>query len=197
MPQPFLPRRRSALSRLCALAVPLLLAACAEGPPGLPDSPYAPGLDPKGDAVDGMVVGDRLLQAGEYELAIDAYTRAALDQGLTPRVYAGIGTANLQLGRLGQAEEQLRRASEGADTSPEVWNNLGLVLIGRGQLQEAVATLRRAYALDNGESDAIRDNLRLALAMMGERPYDPEQQEDFQVVHSGQGYYEIRDTDPG
>ncbi|MGI3163289.1 tetratricopeptide repeat protein [Pseudooceanicola sp. 200-1SW] len=196
MPLAPLPRRRSARLLLTALA-PLALAACVAGQPDRPDSPYAPGLDPRGEAVDGLVVGDRLLEAGEYELAIDAYTRAALDQGLTPRVYAGIGTANLQLGRLGQAEEQLRRAAESDDTPPEIWNNLGLVLIGRGKLQEAVSILRRAYALDNGESDAIRDNLRLALAMMGERPYDPGQEQDFQVVHSGQGYYKIRDANPG
>lgn len=183
-------------SRLLPLLALPLLSACMGGGTGQADlsSPYAPGIDPSGEAVDGLIVGDRLLAAGEYELAIDAYTRAALDHGLTPEIYAGIGTANLQLGRLGQAEEQLRRAAEAADTPPEVWNNLGLVLIGKGEIQEAVAILRRAYALDNGESDAIRDNLRLALAMLGQRPYDPDQEQEFQVVHSGQGFYEIRDT---
>ncbi|PJE32130.1 Tetratricopeptide repeat-containing protein [Pseudooceanicola antarcticus] len=186
---------RRFLLRLILLA-PLCLAACME-PSRDPTSPYAPGLDPRGEAVDPMLVGDRLLAAGEYELAIDAYTRAALDLGLTPKVYAGIGTANLQLGRLGQAEEQLRRASEAPDTPPEVWNNLGLVLVAKGQVEEGAATLRRAYALDNGASDAIRSNLRLALAMLGERPYDEGQEQEFQVVRSGHSVYKIRTANPG
>ncbi|WP_010139785.1 tetratricopeptide repeat protein [Oceanicola sp. S124] len=184
---------------LPVLALPLLVLTGCGSPPSQPDlsSPYAPGLDPRGEAVDGLVVGDRLLAAGEYELAIDAYTRAALVHGLTPEIYAGIGTANLQLGRLGQAEEQLRLAARAPDTPPEVWNNLGLVLVGKGEVAEGAAILRRAYALDNGGSDAIRANLRLALAMLGERPYDDGQEQEFQVVRSGQSVYKIRTTDPG
>ncbi|MBR9764989.1 MAG: tetratricopeptide repeat protein [Rhodobacteraceae bacterium] len=185
---------------LSALLVPALLGLTACGNTGSEvdlSSPYAPGLDPRGEAVDPMLVGDRLLAAGEYELAIDAYTRAALDLGLTPQIYAGIGTANLQLGRLGQAEEQLRLAARAPDTPPEVWNNLGLVLVGKGEVAEGAAVLRRAYALDNGASDAIRANLRLALAMLGERPYDADQEQEFQVVRSGQSVYKIRTTDPG
>ncbi len=61
-------------------------------------------------AVDGLVVGHRLMDAGEHELALQAYTRAAAEHGLTVDVISALGSANLGLGRLGQAEKLLRRA---------------------------------------------------------------------------------------
>ena len=79
-------------------------------------------------------------------------------------VLSGLGCANLALGRLGQSERLLRRAVKEDDALPEVWNNLGVVLMEQGKTLEAVEIFKRAFALDNGESDAIRDNLRLALA---------------------------------
>lgn len=180
-----------------ALVCAVLLSGCAEGlkTPDK-DSPYAPGVDLKKDAVDGTVVGNRLLEAKQYELALDAYTRAAATQGMTGEIYAGIGAANLGLGRLGQAEQQLRKAITFEDAAPETWNNLGLVLMDTGQLPEAVEILRRAFALSNGESDEIRDNLRLVLAMQGETVYDPELQEELDLVRSGQSVYRLKPQEP-
>ena len=59
---------------------------------------------------------------------------------------------------------------------------------------EAAEVFRRAYALDNGESDAIRDNLRLALAKIENPGYDPDQQQDYALVRLGSGSYLIRRT---
>jgi len=180
-----------------ALACIAALSACTHGltKPDQ-DSPYSPGVDLKKDAVDGTVVGNRLLEAKQYELALDAYTRAAATQGMTGEIYAGVGAANLGLGRLGQAEQQLRKAITFEDAAPETWNNLGLVLMDTGQEPEAVEILRRAFALSNGESDEIRDNLRLALAMQGETVYDAELQEELDLVRSGNSVYRLKQQEP-
>ncbi|MDC0738223.1 tetratricopeptide repeat protein [Cognatishimia sp. SS12] len=189
---------RRALSTALTILT-LSLAACSQGGLGVSgaskDSPFAPAVDPRGAAVDPVLVGHRLMDAGEYELAMRAYTRAAVDQGLTPEILAGIGTANLQLGRLGQAEEVLRDALKADESLPETWNNLGVVLMERGKTAEAAQILKKAYALDNGESDAIRDNLRLALAKLENPAYDGAQQkEDFKLVRRGSNDYVLRRT---
>jgi len=141
------------------------MAACSPGGFSRDDSsPFAPGTDLRGEAVDGVEVGHRLMAAGEYELALEAFTRAALDQGLTPEILTSMGTANLGLGRLGQSETLLRRAVAEEPEWPEAWNNLGVLLMEQGNISEAVQVFRKAFALDNGESTSIRDNLRLALS---------------------------------
>ncbi len=170
-------------------------AACTPG--GFSESGdrlYAPGADPRGEAVDGLLVGHRLLDAGEPELALEAYQRAAFSEGLTGEVLSAIGSANLALGRLNQAERQLRRAVEIDGANPHVWNNLGVVLIEREKTAEAAEIFRKAFALDNGESDAIRDNLRLALAKAENSVYAPGEAEDYRLVRRGSGEYLIRNA---
>ncbi|MCL6285344.1 tetratricopeptide repeat protein [Ruegeria sp. 2012CJ41-6] len=161
----------------------------------LPDDPFPPGIDHKGQAVDGVEVGHRLMAAGEYELAMDAFTRAALEQGMTPEILTGLGTANLELGRLGQAETMLRRAVADTPDWPEAWNNLGVLLMEKGEISEATQVFKKAYALDNGESDSIRDNLRIALAK-SENPAinTPEANQDYKLVQRSEGQFLIRKT---
>ncbi|WP_299841871.1 tetratricopeptide repeat protein [uncultured Roseovarius sp.] len=172
------------------LAIFLTLTACSQG--SSPDNPYAPGVKKSGEAVDGLIVGNRLMAAGEYDLALDAFTRAALTHGMSSDVLAGLGTANLGLGRLGQAEDLLRQALEKDERSPEIWNNLGVVLIEQGKNSEAEQFFRRAYALDNGESDSIRDNLRLALAKTEDSAYGEVQEQDYKLVRRGSSDFVIR-----
>ncbi|MBN8185874.1 tetratricopeptide repeat protein [Salipiger thiooxidans] len=177
------------------LSLVLLLAACSSGGRLASvdeDQVYAPALDPRGESVDGLVVGHRLMAAGQYELALEAFTRAAGEHGLTPEVITSLGTANLALGRLNQSERLLRRAVEDEPTWAEAWNNLGVVLMERGETAEASEVFRRAYALDNGESDAIRDNLRLALAKMEDSDYGAGQEQEYALVRLGSGSYLIR-----
>ncbi len=178
-----------------AIAALAAMAACAPERIGGPEGgPNAPGVDLRGEAEDSVTVAHRLMAAGQYELALDAFTRAALDQGMTAEILTGLGSANLGLGRLGQAEEMLRRAVKAAPDWPEAWNNLGVVLMERGKTAEAGEIFRRAYALDNGESDAIRDNLRLALAKL-ENPVNNEQQnQEFKLVRRGSSDFLIRKT---
>jgi Flp pilus assembly protein TadD len=89
---------------------------------------------------------------------------------------------------LGQAERWLRRAVEEDPTFPPAWNNLGVVLMERDQIGEASEAFRRAFAADNGNSDEIRDNLRLALAKLDD-PSDTQDQENqnFSLIRRGVG----------
>ncbi len=171
------------------------LTACGQGgfaPNG--DQVYAPGVAGQSD-IDGLLVGHRLMAAGEYELALRAYTRAAAQQGLNVDTLSALGSANLKLGRLSQAERLLQRAVDEDPTFAAAWNNLGVILMERGKTAEAAQVFRRAFATDNGNSDQIRDNLRLALAKMENPAYTGTQEnEPFQLVRRGAGDYVILST---
>ena len=177
--------------KVCRASLVLLvlfcgLAACSTG--GLNRSAggiYAPGVAGASD-IDGLIVGHRLMAAGEYQLALDAYTRAAAQQGLNVDTLSALGSANLRLGRLGQAEGLLRRAVAEAPDFPPAWNNLGVLLMERGDVAEATEVFRRAYATDNGNSDQIRDNLRLALARLESSSYQEINEDiNFELVVRG------------
>ncbi|OCX65901.1 hypothetical protein BFP70_07135 [Thioclava sp. SK-1] len=180
----------SPLTRVCLVTVLALgLSACSSGGfSAANDSPYAPGAA-EGESVDGLLVGHRLMAAGEYELALRAYYRAMVDQGATVDTLSAIGSANLKLGRLGQAEQILRRATEADQTFVPAWNNLGVVLMERGKTAEAARVFRTAYALDSGQSDAIRENLRSALAKTQDRAYDQPQKQEYKLVRRGKGEF--------
>ncbi|MEM7720175.1 MAG: tetratricopeptide repeat protein [Pseudomonadota bacterium] len=172
-----------------------LLAACdtAGGLQPLESSVFAPAGTPRGQqAVDGLIVGHRLMKAGQYELALDAYHRAAAEQGFNVDVLSAIGSANLQLGRLGQAEQVLRRATQVDETFPPAWNNLGVVLMERGNFGEASRVFQLAFALDSGRSAEIRENLALALAKRENPAYSAP--DEFRLVRRGPGVYQILET---
>ncbi len=178
-----------------ALATLVVALAACENTGGLSQSDNSPFAPPLADAevensVDGLIVGHRLMEAGEYELALKAYLRAAATEGINVDVLSAIGSANLQLGRLGQAEQILRRATELDETFPPAWNNLGVVLMERGDYGEASRVFRLAYALDSGQSAEIRENLRLALAKLDNSAYS-EPEENFRLVRRGPGYYQL------
>ncbi len=153
--------------------------------------PY--GVDTRGSGVDGLLVGHRLMEADEYELALKAYLRGAAENGMTVDVLSALGSANLALGRLGQSEALLRRALDVDPTFVPALNNLGVVLIERGKNGEARVIFQRAFAQDSGQSDSIRENLRLAIAKTENTAYDDSQTEDpkFNLVRRGQGQYEL------
>ena len=179
-----------------AIAAMFSLAACDQTAGGFGLSggaSGAPRVDASEQSVDGLVVGHRLMAAGEYELALDSYLRAASEQGINVDVLSAIGSANLQLGRLGQAEQILRRATEVDETFPPAWNNLGVVLMERRKYGEASRVFRVAFALDSGQSAEIRENLRLALAKRGDPDYSAAQ-EDFRLVRRGPGFYRLLET---
>ncbi|MEP5730601.1 MAG: tetratricopeptide repeat protein [Sulfitobacter sp.] len=186
------PNFRRVTLRTLALSSILGLAACSTGGFSADDDQvFAPGVNQRAQAEDGIEVGHRLIAAGQYELAIRSFNRAALEKGLDGEVLSGLGSANLGLGRLGQAEELLRRAVKEDGELPETWNNLGVVLMERGKTLEAEQIFKRAYALDNGESDAIRDNLRLALAKSENSASLAVDNDNYKLVRRGGGDFLI------
>lgn len=151
---------------------------------------YAPiGVDTSEQSVDGLIVGHRLMAAGEYELALKAYYRAAAESGMNIDTLSAIGSANLKLGRLGQAEEVLRRATDQDESFVPAWNNLGVVLMERGKFGEAERVFRTAFALDSGKTDEIRDNLVLALAKIENPEYSQGNESNFALMRRGTGDY--------
>lgn len=184
------------MTRYPALAVLMmtLLAACNSG--GLGTSAGAarnapPGADARKEGVDGLLVGHRLMDAGEYELALKAYLRSASEHGMNADVLSAIGSANLQLGRLGQAEQILRRATEADPSFVPALNNLGCVLMERGKAGEARIVFQQAFALDSGQTDSIRENLRLAIARTENSIYAETDVEKpvMKLVRRGHGTY--------
>jgi Flp pilus assembly protein TadD len=169
--------------------ITLALAGCVPAGGVSRNAPH--GIDARGKAVDGMLVGHRLMESGEYELALKAYLRAAADRGINADVLSGIGSANLALGRLGQAETTLRQALKLDPNFVPALNNLGVVLMETGEIGEARAVFQQAYALDSGQTDSIRENLKLAIALSEANVYDPnlEQKGEFRLVRQEKGKY--------
>jgi Flp pilus assembly protein TadD len=62
-------------------------------------------------------------------------------------------------------------------------NNLGVVLMERGKVGEARVVFQQAYALDSGETDSIRENLRLAIAQSENIP--PAEDNSVYITQSG------------
>ncbi len=188
---------RTALLALAALALTFQAACSSSGLNRSAGGIYAPGQGPGAD-VDGLVVGHRLMAAGQFELALQAYTRAAGEQGLNVDTLSALGSANLRLGRLGQAERLMRRALEQDAGFAPAWNNLGVILTEQGKTAEAAEVFRRAFATDNGNSDEIRNNLREALARLEDPGYVPMQgNPEFQLVLTDPADFSPPETSPG
>ncbi|THD81610.1 tetratricopeptide repeat protein [Aliigemmobacter aestuarii] len=177
------------------LALCVVLAGC-QGigtPQRFLDENAPPPVDPGGDGVDGLLVGHRLMEAGEYELALKSYLRAAAEQGVNVDVLSALGSVNLHLGRLGQAESLLRDAIEADPTFVPALNNLGVVLMEKGQVGEARVLFQQAFANDSGQSDSIRENLRRSIALTENTGYTEanEEEQSFSLVRRGKGQYEL------
>lgn len=145
------------------------------------------------DEVDQILVGDRLMDAGQPDLALRAYYRAAGNTGLDAEVLTAIGAANLALGRIGQAEDQFRQALEIDESFVPAWNNLGVALMERGDYGQARRAFEQAFALDSGQTDAIRDNLRLSIARMENIIYnETNARPALGLIRRGGGVYDLR-----
>ena len=177
-----------ALGRVVFLLLLALLAACAGELSS--SGRNAPVADASRRSVDGLEVGHRLMAAGEYELALKAYYRAASEQGMTTDVLSAVGSADLKLGRLNQAEQILRRAVQEEPTFVPAINNLGVVLMEEGKYGEARGIFQTAFELDSGNSDEIRQNLRMAIARTESSVYvepDAKDAPRFNLVRRGEG----------
>lgn len=154
--------------------------------------PAPPGLEI--ETVDGLTVGHRLMAAGEYELALQAYTRAISEQGLNADILSALGTANLKLGRLQQSRTFLGMAIERDESFVPAWNNLGVTLTELGEYREAREAFRLAFALDSGRSEEIRQNLIYAEQNVSSITSPEAAEPDLFLVRRGNGRYLLLST---
>ncbi|MFN3953608.1 MAG: tetratricopeptide repeat protein [Pararhodobacter sp.] len=176
-----------------ALGLAALLAACQTTTDFTPDRLGGSG-NAVAEAADGLAVGHRLMAAGEYDLALRAYYRAAAQRGPGADVLSAIGSANLRLGRLGQAEQMLRRSLDLDPAFVPALNNLGVVKVEQRRWGEARHLFQSAFALDSGRSPEIRENLRLAIANLENSGYTAENNYNFALVRRGNGRFLLLST---
>lgn len=180
--------------RLLICTVPfLLLTACNSSFFALSEDerrgPAVPFGTQRTASVDGLIVGDRLMAAGEFQLALNAYRRSAAENGLTAEALSGMGSANLRLGRLNQAKILLEKALESDNESAAVWNNLGVVLMNQQEPRQARQAFRVAFGIDSGDSELIRQNLILANEQISAQTTKIVELTDYSLVRHGNGSY--------
>lgn len=176
-----------------------LVAACADGLPGragtAPDPLRPPGLAEGPASVDPQVVGDRLLAAGEADLALESYVRAATGpEGLTPGLRQSMARAHIAEGRLRQAESLLREVVALEPRNVGARNDLGVALLELGRAGEAHAMFRSAYALE--PFPEIRENLRLSEAGLAATVGDVGSEDTFALTRRGDGTYDLSARPP-
>ena len=177
------------------IIIGLTLSGCATtATEPVAKSPNMPAIDFRGQGADPLQVAHNLMAANQPELALRAYYRAAATRGATADVLTGIGSANLRMGRLGQAERILRQAIVADPEFAPAWNNLGVVLMEKGDIGEAKEMFRRAYALDSGESDSIRANLRTAIAQTENFGYYEETTSSYELISTSSNTYKLTNT---
>ncbi len=185
--------------RVAAFALIVILGACGAqqdspiahltangGPDRLGATSRGPDVP---DAVDGLIVGHRMMAASEFDLALREYHRAAATHGPSVDVLSAIGSANLRLGRIHQAEQDLRRALEKDETFVPAHNNLGAALAEQGKWGEAQLHFRNAFAFDQGRSPEIRENLRLAIEMTEKTSYSDDEAHQLLLMRRGTGRF--------
>lgn len=185
-------------TRAVALILLLTLTGCDTlGGNGLSGDGLAPtGVPDVEEAADGLVVGHRLMAAGEYELALKSYTREISNQGLTVDVMSALGSANLKLGRLQQAKKFLEQATAKDPDFVPAWNNLGVVQTSLGEFVQAHQSFRAAFSLDNGTSEEVWQNLLLAINNLENNKAEQSDQSNFDLVRRGNGRYLLLETPP-
>ncbi len=178
------------------LILMIALTACqGSSPQKLSGTSLAPTGAPEVDeVVDGLIVGHRLMAAGEYELALKSYTREITDQGLTADILSAMGSANLKLGRLKQAKRYLEQSTQKDPDFVPAWNNLGVVQTSLKEYVDAHQSFRAAFALDNGVSEEVWQNLLLAIDNLKNNEADPLDQANFDLVRRGNGRYLLLET---
>lgn len=180
--------RRAAL---LVLAVTTLSACQSDvaGRGAIAEDPLSvPGFVRGSSGVDPLIVGDRLLAAGEPELALDSYFRAAGGPaGPTTEIKIAMAQANIGLGRLHQAETLLREAVAEEPRNAPAMNNLGVVLLELGQTGEAHRVFQTAFALQ--PSPEILENLRVSGAKIENSGYTQPQDNAFTLTRGDDGIY--------
>ncbi len=180
---------------VCACLLAILAACEAPTSRGLSGDTLTPSGTPDvEEVVDGLIVGHRLMAAGQYELALKSYTREITDQGLNADILSAMGSANLKLGRLQQAEKLLEQATAQDPDFVPAWNNLGVAQNALKDYVGAHQSFRAAFALDNGASEEVWQNLLLAINNLKNNKAEQSGQTNFDLVRRGNGRYLLLET---
>lgn len=147
-------------------AVPVLLALGLQGcatPGQLEPMPELTAVDQAlRNNESWLGLGRRLLAAGEYDLAQQAFERSLLHDGVSAQAMTGAGIAASQLGLYTMAARYFERARDLAPDSIVANNNLGVVLLRLEEYYPARQAFRTAFALSDGRNELAMRNLRLA-----------------------------------
>ena len=127
-----------------------------------------------------------------HDQAIQSFQTALKYAPNNATLHYNIGLSYQILGQIGPAIRSYQETVSMNAHLPEAWNNLGVVLNEQGKYAEAAETFKRAYALDNGASDAIRDNLRKAMEKLDDPGYTEDNAPEYSLVRGGRDSYLIR-----
>ncbi|HUF55768.1 MAG TPA: tetratricopeptide repeat protein [Thermohalobaculum sp.] len=146
-----------------------LLAGCASSGVTLPpvEDPAERALAQRGDTW--LVLGKRLLAAGEHDLAMEAFERSLVAEGPSAQAMTGAGLAAEAQGLLTMAARYFEKARDLAPDSVVAHNNLGVVLFRLGEPYQARQAFQAAFALSDGASPMALQNLRLSEEVIAER----------------------------
>ena len=104
--------------------------------------------NPNDDVALSGLAGIYLTREGEYNKAVDLFSRAIAVNPTNPFYYEGLGSAYFELQLYDKSEEQLQTAMEMAPDSQEIMINMGIILSQTGRAEEATQLWQRAYDLD-------------------------------------------------
>jgi len=181
---------------------PAFLAACVVGPGDLGNS-SAPATDQTAPTVPAsrqghIAQGKALLAAREPDLAMKAFLRSMVADGLSVEATTGAGIAARQQGLLRESRSFLEQAVRLNPDTPSTHYNLGVVLFQLNEYHAARDAFRTAFALSSGESELAAMNLNRAeeiVALLEQNPeLDPTISHD--VVRLGGGQFRLVDTGP-
>lgn len=100
-----------------------------------------------------------LEEAGQWEGAVTAYSKALERWPYSMGALMGLGNSRYALGNLTGAERAFRRAIEVHPQNGAAFNNLAHVLAEQGQYAEALQMIRRAVALGGPNDPLYRQTL--------------------------------------
>ena len=198
----FLPQKWHALRMVGAILTLGALGACASSVAGpIPDAPEKTkaerAIGREGDTY--LIIGKRLIDAGEYDLAIDAFERSILIEGVSAAAMTGAGIAAEKRGLISMASRYFERARELAPESELANNNLGVVLYRLREYYRARQAFQAAFALSDGRNELALRNLRLTERIIkdieaGRRYVDPAL--NMEVRRLGSSEFELIDYEP-
>ncbi|MEM7525899.1 MAG: tetratricopeptide repeat protein [Pseudomonadota bacterium] len=168
----------------------LAVTACQQQDEIQLSAPVAPPPDLTNDPFD---VGVRLLAVRQHEMALGAFRRAMLRDGLTAEALTGAAVASMRLGRPNAARKLLESAVTVDPRSAVAHNNLGVALYDVGDYEGAFARFELAFALTEGADQSVAQNLEMAKFALDDSasPKPKLDEADFDVIQYGHGVYRL------